>query len=557
MSEYDYITDVAVAGSGGGGLAAALVAKLEGLDSIVLEKTKYYGGSTAMSGGAIWIPNNHLMAKADLPDSYEEALGYMKLIAADRVPEASLEAYVHHAPEVLKYLEEKGHLPCCIVTGYTDYYAELPGGKVMGRAVEPLTFDGRKLGDNLEKLRDLPYSIPGGVSITIQEYCQLTKVMTTIKGKLAALRFGMLTAKNLLLGVKRLTMGRALVGRLRYSLMKHNIPLWLDSPATKLLTENGRVVGIEILKEGKPFTIQARKGVVLAAGGFARNLEMREKYQQQPITVDWTIACEGNTGDTINMGIELGAAIDLMDDAWWGSTSLLPDGQTFFHVCERALPGTMIVNSAGKRFCNEAAPYTDWGHSVYEANSSEASTIPCHYIMDQRSRNNYMFGLAIPRSLPKDYIESGYVKKANTIRELALKCGIDSAGLEETVEKLCVYARDGRDEEYGKGETTYDRFYGDPSVKPNPCLAPIDKPPYYAVELFPGDLGTKGGLVTDAHARVLRDDGSVIDGLFCTGNNSASIMGNSYAGPGATIGPAITFGYIAAMHMAHNSTVTP
>ena len=420
-----------------------------------------------------------------------------------------------------------------------------------GRGLEPVPFDGRKLGDNLKTLKNLPYSIPGGVSITICEYCELSRVKTSTKAKLAALRFGLGFIKNRLLGVERLTMGRALIGRLRYSLMKQNIPLWLDAPAKRLLIENGRVVGVEILKDGRPLAIQARKGVVLAAGGFARNLEMRKKYQQHPITVDWTVANETNTGDAINMGIETGAAIDLMDDAWWGSSSLLPNGQAMFHVSERALPGTIIVNSAGRRFCNEAVPYTDWGHYVYEANSSDASTIPCYYIMDQRARNNYIFGLILPGRLPKEYITSGYVKKANTIRELALQCGIDPAGLEDTIEKLRVYAQNGKDEEYGRGDTTYDRFYGDPTAKPNPCLAPIERPPYYAVELFPGDLGTKGGLVTDKHARVLRADGSAIDGLFSTGNNSASVMGNTYAGPGGTIGPAIAFGYLAAMYMAH------
>lgn len=553
MAEYDYITDVGVVGSGGGGLVAALVAKLEGLDSIVLEKTEHYGGSTAMSGGGVWIPNNHLMVKAGISDSYEKALTYLKMIIGDRVPEAKLKAYVRNAPEALKYLEEKAGLLYCIVPGYPDYYAELPGGMVEGRGLEPVPFNGRKLGNNLRTLKNLPYSIPGGVSVTICEYCQLSKVKTTTRGKLAALKFGIGLIKNWLLGIKRLTMGRALIGRLRYSLIKHNIPLWLDSPARGLLVENGRVVGVEILKNGKPFAIRASKGVVLAAGGFARNLEMRQKYQQHPITIDWTVASEGNTGDAINMGIEVGSAIDLMDDAWWGSSSLLPNGKAMFHVSERAYPGTIIVNSAGRRFCNEAVPYTDWGHYVYEANSSKVSTIPCYYIMDQRARNNYMFGLAMPGRLPKDFITSGYVKKADTIRELALQCGIDPDGLQDTVDKLRIYARDGNDEEYGRGDTPYDRFYGDPTVKPNPCIAPIEKPPYYAVKLFPGDLGTKGGLVTDEYARVLRSDGSVIEGLFATGNNSASVMGNTYAGPGATIGPAITFGYIAAMYMAHNS----
>ena len=273
---------------------------------------------------------------------------------------------------------------------------------------------------------------------------------------------------------------------------------------------------------------------MLAAGGFARNREMREKYQRAPISTEWTSASPGNTGDAIRMGLELGAALDLMEEAWWGPSSLPPgEGPPFFHVAERSCPGSIMVDAAGMRFTNEAASYIDVVHAMYAHNRGEAVSIPAHFVMDQRFRSHYPWGLTLPgRKPPAAHLQSGYVKVADTLEELAKQAGVDPRGLLETVARFNEFAREGKDLDFHRGESAYDRHYGDPSVKPNPCLAPLEKPPFYAVELFPGDLGTKGGLVTDEHARVLREDGSPIEGLYATGKHQRLGDGRHLSGPG-------------------------
>jgi 3-oxosteroid 1-dehydrogenase len=351
-------------------------------------------------------------------------------------------------------------------------------------------------------------------------------------------------------GVKLLTLGQALAARLRLSLLDAQVPIWLSTPLDKLIVENGRVVGARATKGGQPIKIKANSGVVLAAGGFPLNKEMRENYQKQPISTEWTSASPGNTGDAIQMGQTLGGALDLMDDAWWGPASLPPGSVPFFHVGERAYPGGIIVNSQGKRFMNESAPYVDAVKEIYRHNHEDSRTIPSHFIMDQRFRNKYLFGTLFPLvSIPQEYLDSGYFVKADTLEDLAESIGVDVQGLQESIKRFNRFARNGTDQDFNRGDSAYDRYYGDPTVKPNPCLAPLNKPPFYSVKIYPGDIGTKGGLVTDEKARVLKEDGGIISGLYAVGNTSASVMGNSYPGPGGTIGPAMTFGYIAAKDM--------
>ncbi|MBW2713326.1 MAG: FAD-binding protein, partial [Deltaproteobacteria bacterium] len=303
-------------------------------------------------------------------------------------------------------------------------------------------------------------------------------------------------------------------------------------------------------KEGRSIAIRAKKGVLLAAGGFAQNASMREEFLPKPVSTKWTSAAEGNTGDAIRMGMKIGAAVDLMDDAWWGPAIMKPGDPPLFLLVERSYPGSIIVNSAGRRFTNEASSYIDVVHRMYECNRKDGVTIPAHFIMDQRFRNNYLLGLLSPGYTPKKLIENGYIKKADTLRALAGEVGVDPDGLVATVERFNAFARSGKDLDYGRGDSAYDRSYADPSVKPNPSLAPIEKPPFYSVDVYPGDLGTKGGLVTNELAQVLREDGSIIDGLYAAGNTAASVMGNTYPGGGGTLGPAMTFGYIAGLHAA-------
>jgi 3-oxosteroid 1-dehydrogenase len=557
MANWDYTKDVLVVGSGGGGMTAALVAGQAGLDTLIIEKTAYYGGSTALSGGGLWVPNNYLSKRDGLSDSLEMARTYMAHTVGDRVPQALQDAYLENAPELVEYLSSNSALRFQRAVGYPDYYPERPGGTADGRALEPVPFDGSRLGEDFAGLRKSEIEAPAGLAFTITEFNRLGMIMSTWEGKWTAFKVGVRTIYNLLTGVKYLTIGGALIGRLRLSLKEANVPLWLNTSLKELVLEDGAVAGIVAERDGEAVRIRARKGVVLAAGGFPHNQEMREEFQPSPVKSEWSSANKGNTGDAIRLGIDAGASVDLMEDAWWGPSSQPPDGPVMFHVGERSYPGSIMVNAAGRRFTNEAASYVDVVHAMYEQNSDQVSHIPATFVFDQRYRDKYIFGTLFPRQpLPESYLESGYVKKADTLEALAEACGIDPQGLVEAVERFNRFARNGVDEDFGRGDSAYDRYYGDPTVKPNPCLAPIKEPPFHAVQMIPGDLGTKGGLVIDENARVLRDSGEPIKGLYAIGNTSASVMGNTYPGPGSTIGPAMTFGYVAAKHLA-NGDIRP
>jgi len=346
-------------------------------------------------------------------------------------------------------------------------------------------------------------------------------------------------------------MGNALVGMLRHSLMDRDVPLWLETPAKGLIFEGGRAVGVEAERGGKQIRIRAEKAVILAAGGFEANQAMREKYLPQPSKAEWTSANPNNTGDVIEMGIDAGAAIGLMDEAWWGPAVKFPaDDRARFFVIELSLPGSVMVNKKGQRYVNEASPYGDKVAAMYAKNTPEAETVPSYLIFDANFRSKYPVGPLLPGAqqpdwaAPKDVMS--LIIKADSIRELAEKLDIDADGVEETIAKMNEYAKTGVDPEFGRGDTIFDQYYGDLNQKPNPNLGPIDKPPFYAMRTWPGELGTKGGLLVDAKARVLNESGEVIPGLYATGNCSASVMGHTYPGPGATLGPATTFGFVAA-----------
>jgi 3-oxosteroid 1-dehydrogenase len=317
-----------------------------------------------------------------------------------------------------------------------------------------------------------------------------------------------------------------------------------------LAVEDGRVTGITVLRQGAVRTIHARHGVILGSGGFEKNLELRERYQPEPTSVDWTTGAESNTGGGHLAGMAAGADVALMDDAWWGPTIPLPRGP-WFALAERNLPGSIIVNSAGQRFMNEALPYVEAVHEIYKGEATGVPHVPAWLVIDQRYRNRYLFAGLTPRQpFPGRWYKHGTVKKADSIEALAVEIGVPAAALNETIVRFNGFARTGVDADFHRGESAYDKYYSDPTVKPNPSLHSIDQGPFYAVKIVPGDLGTKGGLVTDERARVLRPDGSVIDGLYAAGNVSAAVMGHTYAGPGATIGPALVFGYLAAEDIA-------
>jgi 3-oxosteroid 1-dehydrogenase len=543
--------DLVVAGSGGAGMTAALTAAQLGMSVVVIEKAAFFGGSTARSGGGIWAPGNAVLRAAGIVDTPEQASAYLAHVAGDDVSAERRQAVLEHGPGMLDLVLAMTPLRFAWVPGYADYYPEAPGGVARGRSIEPVPFDGRKLGAELAHLARPYLPAPEGVVVTQANYRWLSLGPSHPRAILAGARVAARAARTRLLGHRMLTMGQALAAGLRAGLLTSGVPVWLNTTLTSLEVADGRVTGVRVIRAGgEPELIRARRGVLVTTGGFERNEEMRHKYQREPIGTQWTTGAAGNTGDGIRAGLDLGAAVGLMDDAWWGPSIPLPGGP-YFCLAERSLPGCILVNGAGQRFVNESAPYVDAVNAMYEGNTPENPHIPAWLIFDQRYRDRYVFaGLPPRKPLPRRWYNAGAVVRADDLAGLAGAAGIDAEGLVKSVTRFNELAAAGKDEDFGRGDSAYDRYYGDPRRRPNPNLAPLAKPPFYAVKIVPGDLGTKGGLCTDSRARVLREDGTAIPGLYAAGNASAAVMGRSYAGAGATIGPAMTFGYIAAHTMA-------
>ncbi|MGH3893270.1 MAG: 3-oxosteroid 1-dehydrogenase [Rhodococcus qingshengii] len=554
MSKQEY--DIVVVGSGAAGMTAALTAAHQGLSVVIVEKAAHYGGSTARSGGGVWIPNNEALQADGVTDTPEAARSYLHSIIGDVVAPERIDTYLERGPEMLSFVLKNSPLALQWVPGYSDYYPEAPGGRLGGRSVEPTPFDGNKLGADRKNLEPDYVKAPKNFVITQADYKWLNLLMRNPRGPLRAMKVGMrflaakATKKDLLVR------GQALVAGIRLGLQSAGVPILLNTPLTSLYTEDGAVRGVNVIVDGEEQVIRARHGVVLGSGGFEHNKEMREKYQRAPIGTEWTVGAKANTGDGIRAGQEVGAAVDFMDDAWWGPSIPLTGGP-WFALSERTLPGCMMVNMSGKRFGNEAAPYVEATHAMYGGEYGQGEgpgeNIPTWMILDQRYRNRYTFAGITPRSpFPGRWLKAGIVVKAGTIAELAEKTGLPVASLTETVDRFNGFARNGKDEDFGRGDSGYDAYYGDPRLK-NPSLAEISKAPFYAIKMVPGDLGTKGGICTDVNGRALREDGSVIDGLYAAGNASAPVMGHTYAGPGATIGPAMTFGYLAVLDIVERA----
>lgn len=545
--------DVIVIGSGAAGMTAALSAAKRGLRVVVIEKADKFGGSTARSGAGIWIRNNEVLQKAGVLDTPEQAATYLDAVVGPIVPAERKAAYLQQGPAMISFILRNTPLRFRWMEGYSDYYPELPGGKPNGASIEPDQFDGHLLGRELANLNPPYLATPPGVVIFGGEYKWLNLAAVSAKGALVAANAVARYVEAMLKGQIPLTMGQALAAGLRAGLLQANVPVWLNTPLIDLqFDHSGRVNGVIVSKDGTPTLIQATRGVVMAAGGFEHNLKMRLDYQQHPITTDWTVGTKTNTGDGILAGQRAGGALDLMDDAWWGPVIPLPEGP-YFVLAERTLPGSIMVNSQGLRFVNEAAPYTDFVHTTYKQ-ALVSQDITAWMVVDQRFRNRYLFKETLPfLPLPQRWYDAGVVVKDLTLEGLAAKMGVPPATLRNTVQRFNGFADAGKDLDFQRGDSAYDHYYTDPAVRPSSSLAALRYAPFYAFKIKPGDLGTKGGLRTDARARVLRDDGSVIEGLYAAGNNSASVMGHSYAGAGSTIGPAMTFGYIAGNDLADSS----
>ena len=566
---HDRVVDVLIVGSGGAGMAAALTAAASGLDVLMVEKSSRYGGSTALSGGGIWVPGAPSQRREGYIPEPEGVVEYLRRITEGLVSEARIRQYVESAPKMLEFLEGQSNwLEFVWKPGYADYYPELPGGSELGSTINVPPIDLRKLGDDEQQLLQPLALAPRGIWLGPKELRQFYRIRQSWAGKGVLLKLVARMVRARLFNERMAAIGQSLVARLRLAMREHDIPLWLDSPMTELLTDtDGSVTGVVVERDGVKQRIAARAGVILASGGFDHDLAWRKEHLPV-VDQDWSFGNPASMGDGIRAGQKVGAATDLLDEAWWFPAIQWPDGRMQFMLNERMMPAQFIVNGAGKRFINEAAPYMDFGHAMIDGQKSGVTHIPCWLITDHRSWNRYVIGghLPIPkipgapvptgRRVPPAWLESGVVKSATSWDDMATKIGVPASQLNETARRFNELARKGHDDDFNRGDSVYDNYYGDPTLS-NPNLYPIGDPPYYAFRIVLGDLGTSGGLLTDEHARVLRPNGTVVPGLYAVGNTSAAVMGRSYAGAGATIGPAMTFGFVAAKHLATQALNSP
>lgn len=545
MTEFDQTFDVVVVGSGGAAMSTALGAVDEGLSVVLLEGTEKWGGSTAMSGGGMWLPNNPLMRRDGVADSRDSALTYMDACIGSDYRATSRErkeAFVDGVDDFVLTAEKYG-VKFARAAEYPDYYPELPGGRV-GRSIEVKPLNSKILGDWYDTLR-----LTAPLPIMTDDVWLIQRAWSTWGGFKRGAKLVSRVLGFVVTGKRGVGIGAAwATAMFRAVVQKGKGQLWLNSPAEELIMDDGRVVGVRIMKDGRQMTIGARRGVMLAGGGFDRNEAMR--LEHHGIAGD-SSGNPGNLGGPIGLGQQAGAALELMDDAWWGaSIAGAGDGDPSFIVGERALPYSIIVDQHGDRFANEAESYVDLGHHMLAHDKDGAYWI----IGDSRHASRYMRTYAIDPRANKALEAEGKLAKAKTIEALARKISMDPSRLRATIDRFNGFARAGVDDDFARGKSAYDRYYGDPSVVPNPNLGPLEKGPFTAYRVVIGDLGTKGGVVTDEYARALREDGSVIEGLFAAGNNSASVMGRTYPGPGSTIGPAAVFGLIAARFMARKAS---
>jgi 3-oxosteroid 1-dehydrogenase len=536
--------DVVIVGSGAGGLSAGITAKLRGMNPLLIEKTDKVGGSSALSGGVLWLPNNPLMAREGIRDSSEAGLRYLANFVDDGDPASTpsrREAFIDAIEPMVAQFEAQGmqYMRC---HGYSDYYDHLPGGNAPGRSLQAELFDANRLGSWKTRLRPPTVAIP----VRTGEGAQLMRVGITLEGKLMAARVAGRYVASKLMGKTIYNAGAALQGRMLEIALKLGVDIWTDAGLIDLDTHDARVEGAHIRHDGVDKTIGASRGVIITAGGFAHNLRMREQYQRRPISTDYTHANPGDTGEAIEAMARAGAALGWMEESWWVA-GFQAGGSNYQIVPELMKPHGVLVDLSGQRFVNEARSYMEIGRACYARNAT-VPAIPAWVVMDSQHRKRYLFGFQAPGKVPKDWVRNGWVHQDDTIHGLAAQCGIDPAGLEATIKRFNGFCKSGVDEDFQRGDNAYAHYYGDPTNKPNPNLGDITQPPFWAVPLRPGDVGTCGGVICDKHARVRRGDGSTIEGLYAAGNCAAPLAGPYYVGAGLSIGASSVFGYIAVNH---------
>jgi len=551
--------DVLVAGSGAGGLAAAVAARKSGLEVIVVEKESLFGGTTARSGGWLWIPNHPMQAAIGIRDSLEEASTYLLHEAGEKYDPERVNAFLTAGPRMIEWFQRETAVRFDPSATFSDYHPDAPGGKAGGRSIVASAFDGRELGPLLGKLRPpLPeltvFGVMIGSGVELTHFMRWSKSFTSalfVARRLLGHGIALLVHGR---GV-RLTNGNALAGRLLKSAQDAGVQLWESSPVTELLCAEGRVTGALVERGGRTLRVTARKGVVLACGGFPQDAQRKRRLFAHA-EAHFSPAPPGNTGEGLRLAQAAGARIDesLPNAAAWVPVSKVPCAGTgnagsfglFPHFIDRAKPGVIAVTTKGRRFVNEGNSYHDFIQALLAQGETTA-----WLVTDHRAIRAYGLGFVKPRPLPLGpQLKSGYLKTGATFEQLAAACGIDAPSLKHTLDHYNRHAKSGTDPDFHKGSTAYNRFYGDPEIAPNPCLAPIVDGPFYAVQVHVGDLGTYAGISTNGHAQVLDGNKRPIPGLYAAGNDALSIMGGNYPGPGITLGPAMTFGWIAARHMA-------
>jgi 3-oxosteroid 1-dehydrogenase len=553
-TQWDHSVDLLIAGSGGGGMAAALAALDSGIEPLVLEKQALVGGSTGLSGGMVWLPNNPLMRADGIPDSHEDGLAYFDDVVGDIGEPSSLarrEMFLTAGYEMINFLIRKGvRLVRC--PGWSDYYPNHKGGNEAGRAIEGIPYDAAALGTWSDKVQPSMAKSYGGFVLKTNELRAVQYFNRSPRAFAVAARVFARTRAAKLRRQDLLTNGASLIGQMLKVLidLRGEPPIWTEAAMDDLIVDDGRVIGARVTRNGASLNIEARKGVLLAAGGFSRNADMRRRYGgDQPNDGRWSIANAGDTGEVLQTAMRLGAKTDLLDEAWWLPSIFIADGGDAARALGsgRQRPGAIYVDGTGRRFCNESNSYVEVGKAMY-ANKA----VPCWMVFDEGYIHRYVSG-ANPfkkRSLPEELIERGAVLRGNTIADLARQMEVPAGALEQTVKRFNGFAAKGLDPDFGRGQSAYNDCLGDPGYRTNAAIGPLDKAPYYATRVVPADVGTCGGLVANEYAQVLDENDRVIEGLYATGNITATVMGRNYLGAGGSIAYTMVFGYVAARHAA-------
>ena len=560
--EWDYEFDVVVVGSGNGALTAALCSHDGGAKTLVIEKSSQFGGTSATSGGGVWIPNNRYAKAENVDDSDQDARNYINSVSPEgMIKEELIETYISEGPRMIDYLHENSQVKYRNLPHYPDYFPDNAGGKEGNRSMEPEPVFGTQLGQDLSKLREQhPQTAftmgPINMNFTQVEGQLLLGALPGWKTQFAKLftKYILDIPMRIKWGWKdrRLTMGNAGIARLILSLKDRKVDLWTLTAMTDLLDEKGKVIGIKATKDGLSLNIKANKGVILASGGFERDQDLRDKYLPKPSNAEWSAANIHNTGDALKAALKLGADTHQMDAGWWSTTMKVPGQEKgWLSMVDKSMPGNYTVNKNGERFSNESQNYVSFVNDMFKKFDEGNPCAPCYMVFDSNFRKNRPCGPLLQGSMqpdsavPKEWWTPSFLSKGETLEELAEIAGINPGGLIATQAKVNEYSLTGIDVDLRRGDSAYDRYYGDPSVTPNPCLAPLEEGPFYCMVLYPGEMGTAGGLVIDTNARVLKPDGQSIAGLYACGNVTTALL-PTYPGPGSTLGPAMTFGYLAA-----------